>query len=181
MIEAANCYAAGRWTASVFHSMRVAEYGLRRLAKRLKIKISSKGKNCPLEYGDWNDVITAIRNKITEIRKLPRGPRRENEIKFYSSTADHCEYIRDIYRNEVSHTRRRYSKPESLSVLQRVRELVQPLAKPDAEKVIKKRVKEAIKQTETSKNTSLQNLTNLQNLITLATPPKGNDKPSSEQ
>ena len=37
--EAGNCFAAGRWTACVFHSMRVAEYGLRKLAK------DSEGRN----------------------------------------------------------------------------------------------------------------------------------------
>jgi len=36
--EAGSCLAAGRYTASVFHLMRVAEYGLRTLAKPLKVK-----------------------------------------------------------------------------------------------------------------------------------------------
>jgi hypothetical protein len=41
MMEAGCCFAAGRWTACVFHSMRVAELGLRRLAKGLRVTISS--------------------------------------------------------------------------------------------------------------------------------------------
>jgi hypothetical protein len=141
MIEARNCYAAGRWTACVFHSMRVAEYGLRRLAKGLHVTISDKGKNCPLEYGDWDTVITAIRNKIAEARKLPRGEKKEKSLQFYSTAADHCEYMKDIWRNEVSHTRRRYSKPEGLAVFNRVKEFIQPLAKSDAKKVVDKGVR----------------------------------------
>lgn len=78
MFEAGNCFTAGRWTATVFHCMRVAEYGLRKLAKKLRVTISNKGKNCPIEYGDWDTVITAIKNKITELRKLPRGPQKEH-------------------------------------------------------------------------------------------------------
>lgn len=144
-VEAGNCYAAGRWTASVFHCMRVAEHGLRRLAKRLRVTIKSKGKNCPIEYGDWETIITAIRNKITEIRKLPRGPKREETLRFFSLAADHCEYMKDIWRNEISHTRRRYNKAEALAVLNRVRDFVNPLAKTDADKALKKRMQKAQK------------------------------------
>jgi hypothetical protein len=142
MVEAGNCFAAGRWTATVFHCMRVAEYGLRKLAKNLRVTISSKGKNCPIEYGDWDTVITAIRNKIKETRNLARGPKKEQGLKFYSSAVDHCEYMKDIWRNEISHTRRRYSKSESLAVINRVKEFVQPLAKTGAKRAIKKRMKQ---------------------------------------
>lgn len=143
MREAGNCYAAGRWTASVFHSMRVAEHGLRRLAKRLRVTISSKGKNCPLEYGDWDTVITAIRNKIKALRQLPRGPRREASLQFYSEAADHCEYMKDIWRNEASHARRLYTKSESRAALRRVQEFVAPLAKTEADAVVRKRLRAA--------------------------------------
>jgi hypothetical protein len=78
MREAGNYYADARGTACVFHCMRVAEFGLRKLARKVKATITHTGKKCPLEYGDWDTVITAIKNKIIEIRKLPRGPRRES-------------------------------------------------------------------------------------------------------
>lgn len=123
--EAGNCFAAGRWTACVFHSMRVAEYGLRKLAKTLKVTIHDKEKMCPIEYGDWHKVITAIRNKIADIRKVPAGPKKAEKLRLYSNAADHCEYMQDIWRNEVSHARRRYNKTESLAVMNRVREFVQ--------------------------------------------------------
>ena len=141
MMEAGNCYAAGRWTACVFHSMRVAEYGLRGLARRLKVTITHKGKQCPLDYGDWDTVITAIKNKIRDIRQKPRGPKRERELQFFSEAADHCEYMKDIWRNEISHTRRRSTKSESLAALNRVKDFVTPLAKPQADSVIRKRLR----------------------------------------
>ncbi len=37
LVETGNCYAAGRWTACVYHSMRLAEYGLRKLARKLRV------------------------------------------------------------------------------------------------------------------------------------------------
>ena len=45
-VEVGNCYAASCYTACVFHCMRVAEYGLRKLAanRMLRVKITKKGK-----------------------------------------------------------------------------------------------------------------------------------------
>jgi hypothetical protein len=46
----------------------------------------------------------------------------------YSDAADHCEFMKDIWRNNVSHTRKAYSDPEAVAVLQRVREFMEFLA-----------------------------------------------------
>jgi hypothetical protein len=165
MRESGNCFAAGRWTAAVFHCMRVAEYGLRRLARNLKVTISHKGKICPIEYGDWNTVITAVRNKIIEVRKLPNSPKKEHNIQFYSNAADRCEYMKDIWRNEISHARRRYSKSESLAVINRVRDFVQPFAATEAKRKIKKRLREAQK---SPRLDNLQNLVSLRDLLSPA-------------
>jgi formylglycine-generating enzyme required for sulfatase activity len=110
--------------------MRLAEHGLRKLAKRVHVTLNHKGKNYPVEYADWEAVITAIKNKITQSRQIPRGPKKVEELRFYSSAADQCEYMKDIWRNEISHTRRQYSKPESLAVINRVREFIESLSKP---------------------------------------------------
>lgn len=40
--DAIDCYAIGKGTACVFHAMRVAEHGLRILAKRLHVKLAHK-------------------------------------------------------------------------------------------------------------------------------------------
>jgi hypothetical protein len=127
--ELGNCFAAGRWTACVLHSMRLAEHGLRKLARTLRVTVSDKGKICPIEFADWNKVITGIRNKITKIRTLRAGSRKEQTLQFYSEAADHCEYMKDIWRNEMAHTRRFYKKSEALGVINRVRDFTQMLAK----------------------------------------------------
>jgi hypothetical protein len=123
---AGSCYAASQYTACVFHCMRVAEYGLRKLASNstLRIKLTKNHRPCPIAYGTWQEVITAIQNKIKKIRQRPVGPKRESELQFFSSAADHCEYMKDIWRNEISHTRRWYKKEEALSVINRVKEFV---------------------------------------------------------
>lgn len=55
--DATDCYALGLNTATVFHSMRVAEKGLRRLARRLRVTITHKGKSSPIDFADWDAVI----------------------------------------------------------------------------------------------------------------------------
>jgi hypothetical protein len=130
VMEAYNCLVASRYTASVFHAMRVAEYGLRKLARLVGgVKLIDKGKLIPIEYADWDKVIQGIKNRITAVRQLPRGPKKEKRLQFYSSAADQCEYMKDIWRNQTAHTRpRRYKREESLGVINRVREFSQLLA-----------------------------------------------------
>ena len=125
---AGNCLAAECDTAAVFHLMRVAEHGLRAVAKKLRVKLKHKGQNQPIEYADWNDVIVGIKNQITEARKLSRGPKKEAALQFYSDIADQCEYMKDIWRNTIAHTRRPYSGPEAIAVTDRVKAFMVRLA-----------------------------------------------------
>lgn len=118
--EAGNALAFEMYTACVFHLMRIAEHGLRRLALRLKVKLTDKEKFMPLEFADWDKVITGIRNKIGEARRLPRGPQKQEQLEKYSNAADHCEYMKDIWRNTTSHAREPYIRPEALSAKERV-------------------------------------------------------------
>ena len=119
--EAGNCLAAECYTAAVFHLMRVSEYGLRKMATKLRVRLIESGKHQPLEFATWDKVITGCRNKIATARKLPQGPKRERRMQIFSQAADHCEYMKDIWRNEVSHARKPYSKHDAMGVLERVR------------------------------------------------------------
>jgi hypothetical protein len=123
--DAGNCLAASLPTASVFHLMRVAEFGLRKLAKRLRVRLTHTGKALPIEFADWDKVITAIKNKIATARTIPAGPKRQTKLELYSNAADHCEYMKDIWRNNTAHTRKAYNGPEAVGVLERVREFMQ--------------------------------------------------------
>ena len=126
--EAISCYALDRNTAAVFHLMRVAEYGLRHIARKLRVKITHTKKAMPIEFADWEKVITGIKNKIDDVRKLPIGPKRQGELEQYSDAADHCVYMKDIWRNNVSHARKPYKKTDALNVLERVRDFMQFVA-----------------------------------------------------
>jgi hypothetical protein len=124
-----NCLAVELPTAAVFHLMRVSEHGLRYLAKKLRATVKHNKSLCPLEYAEWDKVITAVKNKIEEKRKLPKGPQRQAKLEFFSEAADHCLFMKEIWRNNISHTRRPYTQTEAMSVFERVRDFMQFLAK----------------------------------------------------
>ena len=120
--DSGNCLAVGLYTASVFHLMRSAEHCLRFLAKRLKVTLTHRGSNHPIEYADWDKIITGCKNEITNARGLSHGAKRQAKLELYSDAADHCLFMKDIWRNNISHTRKPYIESEAMSVFERVRD-----------------------------------------------------------
>jgi hypothetical protein len=127
--DAIECYALDKHTACIFHLMRVSEHGLRKLARRLKVSLTDKGQKQPLEYADWDKVITGIKQKIGSVRSLAKGPKRERQLRLWSEAADHCEYMKDNWRNAVSHTRKPYGSTEALLASERVHAFMNFLAR----------------------------------------------------
>jgi hypothetical protein len=127
--DAGNCFAAGLPTACVFHLMRIAEFGLRSIARKIRVSLKDKGKLQPVEFATWDKVIQGINTKIAASRALPHGPRKNKKLQFYSDAAEQSMYIRDLWRNEVSHTRKRFNENEALGVMGRVRDFMQLLAR----------------------------------------------------
>ena len=118
-------------TAAVFHLMRIAEHGLRRLASKLKVRLTDKGKPMPVDHATWGKIIDAVRVRIKKAQSLPAGPKRQAQLKEYSRAADLCEYMKDMWRNDISHTHKAYSEPESVVVLGRVKDFIQFLTTMD--------------------------------------------------
>jgi hypothetical protein len=127
---AGNCIAAELDTAAVFHLMRTAEFGLRALAKRMKVHLSHKGAFLPLELADWQAMLTAINNKIAAHRRTPKGSKGwQDKLEMLSDAAEHCAFMKDIWRNSVCHTRKSYQHPEAVAAFNRVREFMQFLVR----------------------------------------------------
>jgi hypothetical protein len=105
--QAIGCVAMELETASVFHFMRIAEYGLRHLAKKLSVKLTHKGKPHPIEYADWEKVIDALKIKIARVRQLPLGPSRQEKL---------------------THARKPYKSHEALAAMERVRDFMRFIA-----------------------------------------------------
>jgi hypothetical protein len=128
-IEAAGeCLAMDLNTASVFHSMRIAEHGLRWLARKLKVKLTDKGKPMPITHATWDKVITGVKNRIAAARAGSAGVKKQNELARLARAVDQCDYMKDIWRNDVAHARREYNSADAKAALDRVRDFMQSLA-----------------------------------------------------
>jgi hypothetical protein len=99
--------------------MRTAEYGLRALAKSIGVRLKHRGKKQPIEFAEWDKIITAINNKLLETKSLSAGPQKSARQKFYSEAAERCLYLKEL-RNEVSHVRKEYNGGEALGVMERI-------------------------------------------------------------
>jgi hypothetical protein len=123
--SAGNSFAVGLGTATIFHLMRVTEYGLRALARERKVKLPSKRE---LEWAEWQTIITGIEEKINLIRAWKRGPIKDKALSFYGGAIGEFYVYKDVYRNHVMHTRESYDMLRAESVMQNVREFIKRLA-----------------------------------------------------
>lgn len=123
--EATDCYALQHNTASVFHSMRVAEIGLRALAKERKIRLK---KDKPLEWGTWQDIIRELDDEIKIIAGKKAGSAKDTALAFYSGARADLNGFKDEYRNLVMHVRARYDEFQALRALTNVHDFMERLA-----------------------------------------------------
>ncbi len=131
--EAGNCLAADLNTAAIFHLMRVVEIGLRWLAKHLVIKMSKS----ELAYSEWNGIIEQIEAKIKQEKSKPRGKKKSDALEFYHGVMGEFNAFKDVWRNNVMHSRRSYNEPEAIGVFLRVKSFMQRLSKRATERSTK--------------------------------------------
>jgi hypothetical protein len=122
---AIDCYALGHDTASVFHSMRVAEHGLRALAKERRVKLP---KNKQIEWATWQDIIKALDSEITIIGGKKAGAAKDAALEFYSGARADLNGFKDEYRNLVMHVRATYDEHQALRALTKVHAFMERLA-----------------------------------------------------
>ncbi|HLA63081.1 MAG TPA: hypothetical protein VK610_01530 [Rhodothermales bacterium] len=126
--EAGRCLALGLHTACVFHLMRVAELGLRAIARRLRVTLA-RGK--PVDLAEWQEILSAIRAKTEELRSNSKtNARRGNAeaITYYSEIRIELAAFKDAWRNHVAHARARYDEHQARSAYEHVRSLMQRIA-----------------------------------------------------
>ena len=138
MISASKCYAFDQWDATVFHSMRVLEHGLRWLAGRINAGPFPLTLREPLELAQWGNIIDNIQGRINdELGPPPKGsgPRppktaeRDAELSFYSQAAKEFTYFKSAWRNHVMHDRNDpYGKGTAGDVLEHVAAFMKALA-----------------------------------------------------
>ena len=144
--EAGNCLAADLYTAAVFHLMRVAEIGMRALARRLRVKIvkQKREKRCPkcnaviakagvptttpIDYALWDEVLQELKKRVEFLENSKKGPRRTRDFKIYHELLDDLQKFKNVDRNELMHTRRSYGEDEAMVVFNSVRRFMVTLS-----------------------------------------------------
>jgi hypothetical protein len=123
-LSALNCYILDESTACVFRLMRVAEIGLRALARERRVSIPRK----PLEWATWQDILARIKKSVDTVAMWKAGPAKEAALEFYRGAQGEFESFKDTYRNNVMHSRQSYDEHRAASVLVHVRDFMERLA-----------------------------------------------------
>jgi hypothetical protein len=123
--SAGNCIAMGLNTAAVFHLMRVAEFGLRALAKSVRAKVKH-----PLEFAEWGTVIEGCDLKLRNLKPKKRGKKKSAKLEYYSNAISECRAFKETWRDCVMHARRTdFQASETIAVFERMRDFLKRLAK----------------------------------------------------
>lgn len=109
--EAAKCLAYGRYTATVFHAMRMLELGIRAISKYLSIPDPTR----PSEK-NWGIILKLINDRIDEL--WPKSGRLPNsqgaKLEALCVTLD---AIRNPWRNSTMHVETIYAPHEAIHIL----------------------------------------------------------------
>jgi hypothetical protein len=121
--DAGRCLALDQWTAAVFHAMRILEHGLRAFASRVGLTLA-----VPMELENWKNIIDQIEKEIRKQEALPKSAAKSAELQFCANAAAHFWYIKEAWRNHVSHSRADYDEDEAARVVEHVRDFMRALA-----------------------------------------------------
>lgn len=132
--EAVDCYALERNTASVFHAMRVVEWGLRAFCDHLGFTEVKTGEKSgidilvPVEYATWDRILAQLRAHAKSLVDLEVDRSQKQALQeFYYSAIAEIDGFKDAWRNHVMHTRRSYNAEDAVAVLSHVQRFLKML------------------------------------------------------
>lgn len=105
--EAAKCYSCARYTACVFHLMRIMESSLQRLGKKLKISLNVNTNN-------WQNILDQVNAAIKAL------PPKEKITKKLAAIAANLYNVKLAWRNEVMHPKSTYTEEEAEALFMQV-------------------------------------------------------------
>ncbi len=108
--EAGKCFATARYTACVFHLMRVMEIGVQQLGNTLGVP-DPEEKEWQKILNDVNGAIKRLGNPSTPI--TPAQKERRDE---YAQAAVYLENVKNAWRNNVMHPKDTYTEEEAAEV-----------------------------------------------------------------
>jgi hypothetical protein len=115
--ESGKCYAVGRFTACVFHLMRIMEYGVQRLG------VSFTGNEGIIDK-DWQNILNDVRGKINA--KYP--DKKDKDGINHRSLIALLETVKEAWRNPTMHPKQTYTGEEAEEILNSVKGFMRKLA-----------------------------------------------------
>jgi hypothetical protein len=118
--EAVDCYALEHETACVFYLMRILEHGLRELAAAV---------NMTFDIQQWQTIIESIESQIRDFgNNWKASPTKTEWMNFYSEAARHFFFLKDAWRNHVSHNRVTYDATSAKGAIEHIRDFMNHLS-----------------------------------------------------
>jgi hypothetical protein len=113
LVSAGNSIAASLWTASVFHSMRAAEIGVRALADALNVAFGY-----PIELAEMGKIIGELEPKVQEFKAGARSTEKDENLRFYSEALAEFRHFNNGWRIRVAHARVRYEETDAIKAFE---------------------------------------------------------------
>ena len=96
--------------------MIVFQSGLHWLADQLGLTFPNS-----IDVESWGTIIERIESEIRKLSQQPKTTARDEQLAFYSLMASHFFYVKEAWRNFVSHGRRHYDEREAREIVDNVR------------------------------------------------------------
>jgi hypothetical protein len=123
--DAGNCLAAECNTAAVFHLMRVAEIGLRALARDRRVRLPRKE---PLDVAAWETIIKELEAADDAIRQYPKTGAQAAQYAFHHGAMMEFAKFKSVFRTQVMQARQQFEPNHAVKVFEDVRAFMQILA-----------------------------------------------------
>jgi len=120
--EAAKCFATERYTASVFHLMRIMEVGLRALGASLNDP-SLDPKTNP----SWEKILLRG-DKELQKHLADRSPEWRSDESFFSTAQANLRAVKDAWRNSTLHVETNHNRDSAEDISKAVRAFMRHLA-----------------------------------------------------
>jgi len=118
--ESGNCFAVGRYTACVFHLMRVMEKSVQYFGKKIKVNL-----NKPIQDETWYKILKALKIKIDAMDESTQRKRDKKDR--YQATYAHLDSVRIAWRNRTMHPKNTYTEDEAKTLLSAVEIFIKDL------------------------------------------------------
>jgi hypothetical protein len=107
--EAGSSYALQRYTACVFHLMRILEYGLAALASALGVSVTNP---------NWHQILLGCESRIKDLQK--HDPNWKQNEQFFNAAALEFRHFQRALRNHTAHVHEKYSASDAKTAMDHV-------------------------------------------------------------